>query len=97
MEQLELVQVQVQVQRQELELLQGLVWLGAFSALWLARATLARPKAPATALRAKGGVARFVATAVQPHAIVLATATAGFGRCFWPVQAADPETGVIRP
>jgi hypothetical protein len=95
MEQLELVQVQVQ--RQELELLQGLVWLGAFSALWLARATLARPKAPATALRAKGGVARFVATAVQPHAIVLATATAGFGRCFWPVQAADPETGVIRP
>ena len=68
MEQLELVQVQRQ--ELELELLQGLVWLGAFSALWLARATLARPKAPATALRAKGGVARFVAIAVQPLSLI---------------------------
>ena len=58
---------------------------------------MARPKALARALRAKGGVARFDATAVQPHAIALATATAATGQYFWPVQVADLETEAIRP
>ena len=55
------------------------------------------PKAPATELRAIGGVARFDAIAVPLRAIALATAIAATVRCFWPYQAADRETGATRP
>ena len=80
-----------------LELLQRLVGIGEFLVRLSWRTRLAPLKAPATALPAIGGVARFDATAVQLRVVVLATATAANGRCFWQVQAADRETGATRP
>ena len=80
-----------------LELQQRLVGIGEFLVRLSWRTRLAPPKAPVTALPAIGGVARFDATAVQRRVVVLATATAANGRCFWQVQATDRETGATRP